>query len=528
MKPRRMNRFLNWFQIRTPSGLLLAVLSLPMALAAEACIVSKTPPQNFYFRPAKERMGLFFEDPELGSPGPTLIEGCKESVGQYLMISLPVRKLKPGGRTADLFFNRPFRPDPCRLRNSPFERIQGPSERLRDIERQYTLIRKCTYFDVVELEGNGLAFPENQPAATVERISRSHVRFRGDLFFLQIQKNNRFAIGLGLNPECARSEILAQTGIIPGEASALLNTYIAGDASGLATDLTAIGSSPVRVVMSPPESWIRAASADGADESPVWPDLYRMDVAFGSLEIRPQRNKKYRLDFSTVVHRPEGRDAPFFLPLSGELIFSEETPRGRRVLDSWFYGDIVQPGFEGFIQGLPRTLRLDPLQPDSRYRLELLMGDPNQDFRLFKSGMKQMMIDLKSVFALPGEDLLEAFSGVMNLAGMRALNGLPVLSGGEPNEAIDQALRTLTLAGPPPAWPPFYRETCVGPGASCAPVNQSRKIRHFGIEFNLGPVTESGTNLLENVAFFDETRGIPRNGNTPVLPDLDCSTPAPN
>jgi hypothetical protein len=526
MKPRGWKRFQKWIQEHHPSGLLFFALCLPGTAAA--CTVSKTPAQNFYFLPAQQKMGLFFEDPELGTPGPTLIEGCKESVGQYLMVSLPVRMPKPGGRTADLFFNKPFRPDPCRLTGSPFDRARGATDRVREIERQYTLIRRCTYFDVVELEGKSLAYPEQQPAALVERVTRSHVRFRGDLFFLQIQKNNRFAVGIGLNRECANPEVLARTGIIPGEASALLNTYIAGDASGLTTDLTAIGSSPVRVLMSPPGSWIRASSADGAADSPVWPDLYRLEVGPGSLEIRPQRNNRLRLDFSPVVDRPEGRDAPFFLPLAGELVLSDLNGKGHRVLDSWFFGGVVQPAFQGFIPGLPRTIRLDSARPGSRYRLELIMGDPNQDFRLFKSGLKQLLIDLRAMFALPGEDMLEALSGVMNLSGIGALNGLPVLAGGGPDEAMDQALRSLTLSGPPPAWPPYYRETCVGPQSRCVPIRQTRRIRHFGIEFDLGPVSPAGTHLLENPVFFDEFEGIRQERIPPDWPALDCSPPSWN
>jgi hypothetical protein len=523
-KPRRHLGFhLLLSGLLLPAGTLLPWLASPPG--AWACTVSKTPPQNFFFLPSRQRSGLFFEDPESGAPGPTIIEGCKESVGQYLMVSLPVRQLKPGGRTADLFFNPPFRPDPCRLDGSPFPRVQGAEVRRREIERQYRLLRKCTYFDVVELTGSGLAYPESQPAATAERISRSHARFRGDLFFLQIQRNSRFAIGLGLDAACTRPSILEQERILPGEASALLNTYIAGDASGLTTDLTAIGSSRVRVLVSPPEGWVPASSADGSPDSPVWPDQYRLSAAFGSLEIRPQKNKRHRLDFSPVIQRPEERDAPFFLPFAGELLLSERSPRSWKVIDSWFFGDVVPPGFEGFLQGFPRLLRTDSLRAGSRYRLELVMGDPNQDYRLFKNGIQQLWIDLKSVFGLPGEDILESFSGVLSLSGLKGSASLPELSGNEADQAIEQAVRGLALTGPPPAWPPFYRSTCVGPDPSCLPIRQMRRIRQFGIEFGLGPVMENGTHRLEDPVFYEESGGTRRELPSSVFPALDCLAP---
>ena len=495
------------------SWMLSGLLCLFLCQEALSCLVSKAAPQNFYFLPSKERMGTFFDDPEAGAPGPTIIEGCKESIGQFLMIALPIRVLKPSGRTADLFFNRPFRPDPCRLSQSPLHPSSGHSWRIREVERQYELIRRCTYFEVLELDGKRLIYPESQPAAIVERISESRARFRGDLFFLKIQKTSRFAIGIGLNPACSRSETLSEGLLSPGEASGLLNTYIAGDASGLTTDLTAIGSSRVRVLMSPPRN--------DAGFSPGWPDLYRLEVAFGSLEIRAQKNGRSRIDFSPIVTRPPGKDSVFFLPLSGEVVLSQLSKRPK-VVDSWFYGEVVQPAYEGFLPGLPRTIRSDRLQTGTRYRVEMVMDDPYQDFQLFKSGMKQIGLDLKSVFGLPGEDLLEAFSGIVNLSGLASLNGTPELSGADPDRALDAAIDRLTLNGPPPAWPPFYRETCVGPEPVCQPVRQTRKIRHFGFEFTLGPTDSSGLHTLENGVFFDERNGNRSESAVRSWPALNC------
>lgn len=261
---------------------------------AEACFSSRDPRLNYFISYERPYAGLFADGAAVSEIRPTVVDRCQGS-GEFLMVALTVRTQKIGGRTADVSFTNKFSKDSCRLENNPFPVAQTYEQKLDFFNQQYKLLRTCTFYDIVDIDDNEIYLPtEGQPAAKVEVLSKSHIRAEGDFVYIRTRKNNRFAIGVGLKKECTRPDFIKRMGLEAGELQSLLNTYIAGDASGITTDLTPIGSTRVRLALTPGSELMEVSSTEEANNVPSWPSIYKTNVEFGSLEVRPDSDGRDR------------------------------------------------------------------------------------------------------------------------------------------------------------------------------------------------------------------------------------------
>ena len=502
---------------------LFALGLLPVS-QTEACTASQAPPINYFFSTEMPSSGNFYDGQERSRARPTIIEGCKDAAGQFLMVALALRTQKPNGKSGDLNFTSHYTPDQCRILNNPFPSEQRKKDKLNSFLEGFAFLRSCTYYDVKELEGNTILLPETEPAATMVKISPDHIIFYGDFFYLKIQKTSRFGISVGLRKECTDVSYINRQGLKPGEIQSLLNTYIAGDASGLTTDLTAIGSSKIRLLLNPNSNSLSYPSAPVEINSPFWPDTWRGGVELGAIGIKPEKDSRTRVDLQLLMDHFGSSEDSYLTPVAGKVELSDLSGARNKVVDSWYFGDIAPPQYQGFLTGLPRMVTDGIIQKGKRYRIQFSMADPNEDFLLFKTGMKQMLVDLSSLIGLPGVDILDTINSLTALTEGKTLNGLAGLSGTDAEQVIQNSLDDLSQRTNNPSWPPEYKRACLSRDGTCTERGQHKWIKRLGAEFTIGGQQADEHYELLNLTEFSEDLDHPyREWSTPALPQLDCS-----
>ncbi len=499
-------------------------LGLHPVIQTEACTASQDPPVNYYFSTEIPSSGIFYDGQDRSRARPTIIDGCKEAAGQFLMVALALRTQKPNGKSGDLNFTSHYSVDQCQILNNPFPQKQTKEQKLQSFLDQYAFLRSCTYYDVKELEGNTILLPETQPAAQMVKISPDHLLFYGDFFYIKIQKASRFGIGIGLRKECTDTNYIQERGLKPGEIQALLNTFIAGDASGLTTDLTAIGSSKIRLLLNPSSSSLSYPSPSIEPDAPFWPNTWRGGIELGSIGLKPEKDLRTRVEFQLLMDHFGSTEDSYLTPVAGKMELSDLSSDRKKVLDSWYFGDISPPQYQGFLVGLPRMVSRGVIQSGRRYRIQFSMVDPNEDFLLFKTGMKQMLVDLSSLIGLPGVDLLDTINSLTSLAEGKTLNGLAGLSGTDAEQVIENSLDDLSQRTNHPSWPPEYKRTCISRDGACTERGKHKWIKRLGAEFTIGnPLPDEHYELLNLTEFSEDLDHPYREWSVPSLPQLDCS-----
>jgi hypothetical protein len=417
--------------------------------------------------------------------------------------------------------------------NSPFPLAQTYDEKLSVFEKQYQLLRSCTFYDIVDIDDNEIGLPESQPAAKIEILGKNHIRAEGDFLYLKARPSNRFAIGIGLKKECTRASSVKAAGLEPGDLQALLNTYLAGDASGSTTDLTSIGSTRVRLVLTAGSELMNVSALDEPSHVPSWPSACKANVEFGTVTIKPENDARSRIDFTPLVDNFGARkcrggicssENSFQIPVSGLIELTDLNGIRRKVIDSWFFGASAPGQYQGFLDSVSKYLDPGLISVGKRYSIVMTMVDPYEDFILFKSGLSQMMVDLTGLGSVAGLDVMQAFGGLASVTGMRSLIGLSGMAGPDAGQFIQAAINDLETFKGPQNWPPFYEKTCLGKTGACFSRGQVKYVKKIGAEFTIGELKQDRSYQLENMRVFsmDPINGYIQRMNT-AAPFVDCS-----
>ena len=509
------------------------VLGFFISSESRACVASRDPRMNYFISYERPYAGLFADGIAVKDVRPTIVDKCQGASGQYLMVALTLRTPKANGRTADISFTKKFKNDSCKIVNNPFPEIQNYEEKLNVFEKQYKLLRSCTFYDIVEIDDHEIMLPENQPAAKVESIGKSHVRVEGDFVYIKVSPYNRFAIGVGLKKECTRASTIKLLGLEPGDLQALLNTYIAGDASGNTTDLTSIGSTRIRLALTAGSDLMSVSSLNEPNETPSWPTTYKTNIEFGAISIKPEVDARTKIDFTTLVDNLGKRicragicssENSFQAPVAGLVEITDLNGIRKKVIDSWYFGASSPAQYQGFLESVSKYLDPGLIQVGRRYLIELTMVDPYEDFLLFRSGISQMMIDLSNLGSIAGLDVLQAFGGVASITGMKSITGLGGMNGPDADQIIQSAMGELTDYQGPQDWPPYFDKTCLGKSGDCYFRGQVKFVKKIGAEFTIGELKEDLTYQLENMHIYsvDPKNGYQERKNT-EFPYVDCT-----
>ena len=510
----------------------LALASGPLFFQdAQACMASHDPRVNYFISYEKPHAGLFADGVAIRDVHPTIVDQCQDSAGQFLMVSLALRTQKANGMTADINLDTHYRDDSCTILNNPFPTSLSYDDKNKVFQNQYQILRSCAYLDIVEIDGNPIGLPDSQPASQVSVLSPDHIRVTGDFAYLMINSNSRFAIGMGLNQNCTQLSQIKALGLQPGDVSALLNTYIAGDASGMTTDVTPIGSTRIRLAMTAGSDLMGVSSLKDPEDVPSWPTIYKTNVEFGSVSVATQVDGSTKIDLIPIVDNTTplkcsasglcSSENSFQQPVSGLVELIDLSGNGRKVVDSWYFGASAPAQYQGLLTSVSRYVDPGLVVPGKRYAIEMTMADPHEDFTLFRNGLTQMLVDLTNTGTVAGLDSTGSIGGVSTLPGMGSFNGLGDVSPDTSNPMGDELDQLDGFQGPQ-SWPPYFNQTCTG--GACFAVGKYKFSKKIGAEFTIGDVQPDQSYSLSGVKIYtaDPVNGYKVRTN-PAFPRISCT-----
>jgi hypothetical protein len=486
--------------------LLFLILSLILMMGDTSfalCKMSRDPKFNYFASFEANAIGTFGEGSNLNF-APSTIERCQQDAGQFLMISLGVRRTNLFSDTADISFDGKITDAQCKIKNSFLKNAPDFAESQNFLSEQYKALRSCTYLEIYDLGGKPLVFNNQQAHCTLTTLPGNIVKAEGDYCFFRIQPNNRFAIGTVIRPECKDEAFLKANHINPQDIEASLNTYIVGDDTGTSEDVNPIGSSRVRLYIAPSTQQL-ALTEENGPENPRFPTEYTAEIHMGEFKLRGSLGN-YVSDLSLLVDNRSPRvckngfctsPSDFDLPVVGEAELQQLNPNGTHTfIDSWWHAGIAPARWQGLMKSAQHNLNEVEFKPGTRYSLTVTFVDPYEDFSLFLKGMEQLLIDLRGMQGTAGIDSIMPIPSLTELVGLPPLESLPALRSPDMSAEMDRILETMNKLGQDRQWPSYYDHVCDSTRATCIRSGKAKYFLKLTTEFTVAGIDEQNSQVL--------------------------------
>ncbi|MFN8792632.1 MAG: hypothetical protein ACK5Y2_14355 [Bdellovibrionales bacterium] len=411
-------------------------------------------------------------------------------------------------------------------------------ERRENFERQFKLLRSCTFLELTHLDNKPIRFSENQKFCRIKKQDNGKVIAEGDFCYVKIQPDLRLVVGVGIKPSCSNANSVVQNQIPASDIEALLQAFVVDDESSLVTE-NMIGSSRVRFSMMP-SSKLVSVSQELGPEQPAFPDTFSADIHMGSIKIYDGSfgdDIKTFFDLSLLVDTRVARSCNSGLcvgpgdyqqPLAGEVEISEITKSGPRVLDSWASGNPSEPFMKGSWQGLFRLGRktTEGLQVEqgNTYELKIEFYNPYDDYLMLIKGYEQLLVDLTLLNGTAGIDVISSINSLRSLLGLPQIPQLPSLGKVQIEDELEKVRKIMAQLGPTLAFPPYYRKLCSLDLKTCQATNSRSKYLVLKTRFKVSGVNDEDRSMkLTDIVTTRESK-IMQAYRQPVtgLPELRC------
>ncbi|UXR65976.1 hypothetical protein EZJ49_06910 [Bdellovibrio bacteriovorus] len=494
-------------ELRILGHLLLLIGSLTMWNSAHAsgCVVDSDEKIQIQISPATQSWGDYSGNQLIPS---TLVDKCEKDSGRFLMISLGSAfwDTTNTGLNTSIFGDHAARN--CRINNS-----QNLGEFKRDpatesLQRQYKFIRSCFDVRVVDVGGEPLIAKENQEFCQIKREDDGALTLSGDMCFLKIRARNKFAVQPVFKRKCLDPAYLQELGVEPQDMYAKLNTLVAGDDTGNSEDLTHIGSRLLHLNIAPSSKLLNLTEDFGL-MTPRFVTDYSVDSDIAGIELKQQSDlAELQLKFlvsNLAQKKCAGAQCAsisnYTQPFFGQIELYNLGKNRQTLVDEWWDGGLVPPNWQGLVPGMKFRLSEGSLREGGRYRLIVTFQNPTDDYAIFLSGFKQMLLAMYDTEeAQVGIDIFPNISSLSNLGNLPSFGGLGSLVRHNQGVALGEVVRGLDGIIQSQIWPPYYERVC-NDQISCTKVGNKKFHQKFIIDFVVGGVDmETGAQILRDVS----------------------------
>ncbi|MCE3010193.1 MAG: hypothetical protein LW875_06250 [Proteobacteria bacterium] len=519
------------------SALILSTWSQAQAQAfGPTCQMARGLKFNFFMSPENSLSGAF--GPQADRLPPTVISNCKGAGGKVLGLGLGLRIPSLTSDASDVSFDGSFRPDSCKISNSPFKTVMSFDERKDSFERQFKLLRSCTFLELTHLDNKPIHFSDHQKFCKMQKLPNGKVIAEGDFCYVRIQPDMRLVVGVGIKPDCLNSAYLEKKKIQPNDIEALLQAFVVDDETSLVTE-NMIGSSKVRLSLMPSSQQV-SVTKDFGPEQPAFPDTFATDIHMGPIRILDGSfgdDKKTFFDLSLLVDSRATRNCRNSLcvgpgdyqqPIAGEVELAEISSSGRQVLDSWYSGNPSEPFLKSSWQGIfkfgRKTSEGLELKQGKTYELQIQFFNPFDDYMMLIKGYEQILVDLTLMNGTAGLDVINPLNSLRNLVGLPQVPQLPSLGKVEIEQELEKVRQVIAQLGSNLIFPPFYNNICSLDTKNCQRANSTAKYLTLKTRFTIQGTNDGDQSLnLVNITTVKESpvQGSYRK-NLTALPGLVC------
>lgn len=528
-----LNQMRSQIGFRFACALLLSFLYLDYS---GACQVSQQGQRFYAVSPESHTMRQYsFLSPYRREQGMgTVIRDCQDNAGSFLQVNLGVKQNKPLSTASDIVLDGTMVNDGCVVENAKFSRPRQWQERAERAAQAFKAVQTCFHLDVIELTKQPLQVVPS-PLCRLTRLAQHEYRLDGSHCYFKLNARSEFLVTPVMNDVCYDPAFLEFNGIDRQDLDVAVNFWVAGDATGMSRVVDAIGKSEYRFTFEEKKR---------TEERPIgWSPLWRAETHFGTMKLRNQADGQF-VSLGLQVDRglaetcadPTCSDpSQFTAPVSAEVLVSEVGADGRasNALASWYYGAVAQPRWQGLLEDpLEKWMEPNTLVPGKEYELRYIFRDPREDFELYRSGIPQRLIELKSQMSLiPG---LGEWTGIGTLpesSTFADVGQLPSL-GLDPSGiegSLEQARRALEKLAPELPFPPYYDQWCEGASRRCISLARmgSQPLKQIVVRFYLEAhpeVPQLSTVRYRSVEEFD-ILGNRKSYPNAAMPEYRCTPP---
>lgn len=427
----------------------------------------------------------FYTSKSLLEERPSLsLENCQgvANSDNYIMLGLALENLILVNNIPGFTFIPEEENRDCRLKNNPFERQTSKESRFDNLQRKRDFFDKCLLIQVTELNENiGLDYPKEQPGCTITKRSQWSVDFTGPFCFFKPKEKSRISVHLDLKPECADANFLKKEKTILSDYNALLNTYIAGDATGTSADLTALTTTNFRFSITPPKGLINLSDDFGVDR-PVWPTTWKAsDIYMGEIEIRDLDEDSYEINTPLVANsicENKCKDnlctspCQYSQPVVGEFTLYEVVREKREFLHLWYDGSVLSPEFQGLLYGKGTTVSKTLIESGKTYQIEAVFREPDLDYSYFIGAVQnELQFSQNYIGPLYESGLINTLPEIETIGKMENVPEIPLIQNltfeNKELDGLPLVLASWQSKLNNDFWPPYFEKMCDQNGTNC-------------------------------------------------------------
>ena len=390
------------------------------------------------------------------------------------MIAFGPQNLEFTDRVVNYDFTNNYKDRACKISNSPFQLNFEYDFRKKNLQKKWDTIKSCYQIQITEEAKVPLSIPDKQPGCDYQRIGSNQMTFNGGFCFVKPGAESSYLISFKLKEECLDYDGLNKLNIKTSDFQAILNFYVAGDASGSSIDLTALKSFPVRLSVSPEEKLFTPSEVyDGL--TPQFPSSYHLpDTHLGSPEARQFPGGKVQLRIPFWVENSCLKKClnghcqglcDYTQPVVGHVEFFELVENAQPAfISSWYQGGVAPPLYQGEISGQNIILSDEVFKMGSQYRINIHFNDPKFDYENLKKQINSKIAGIQQSIGTIGSSSIKPIPNIPVLIQTDQIPTYESIPGinfqSNVHEPVDRALEILSTYLRFKVWPPYFGNIC--------------------------------------------------------------------
>ncbi|MCF8060036.1 MAG: hypothetical protein K9K67_12115 [Bacteriovoracaceae bacterium] len=336
-----------------------------------------------------------------------------------------------------------------------------------------------------------------------------------------------------MKKECLSEGTLAEKQTILSDYNAILNSYIAGDATGFSQDLTALTTTPVRLSVGALPS-LTPISEDFGVERPRWPTTWQAsDLYLGKVSITSQGNNYDEIRLPVVVDTNCKRKCKgnlctspcdYAQPVVGEFSLYEVKGSKREFLKLWHDGSVASPSFQGLLHGMGVTVPQGVLESGKKYEIEAIFREPDLDFAYFSGRVtRELRFNRNYIGPLSRSGQINMVPQINVIGRPGEVPVIPVIRNlsfeNSELDGLSRALSTWQSKLDNVFWPPSYRLMCDQSG-TCEPSGKGKIT--LKTRFELNKEANSDWEVVELGGSRESNIVSSARWGADEIPEIDC------
>jgi len=463
--------------------LILAFISM-FASSAYACSVTSESYVKLAISTVEEKIfsyGTKTIDENLSG---AVISNCRDTAAKrrFVMITFGPDVTEADDSIQGTNFDRAFSSnESCSIHNTPLSKIQSRADLKSDFDNKWKFINKCVEITVVELGPRPLSYPSDQSGCEITRLSSQSAVFNGGFCFFKPFPESQLNISFGVKDECKNLKGFKDYGVELQELGVGINYYTSSAYKDDINDLSAFGTSSMRISINPDRSLL-VPSEDFGILRPTFPGDYPLsDIHFGKISIKDQ-GQKLLINTPLIVNnfckKVEKKGlvssvCNYATPYVGEVnLFNSKG----KVEATWFDGGIAPSQWQGIINGQGKNLNKDILKAGENYKVEITFSDPNFEFNSFKNNIVSKFSTIyrhfPSLFSGQGVTDIPDFGSIGEIDGMLEAGGISEIVFPTNIGDLNNQRKRLNGYFSTSMYPPLYTQACQTETGKCEKVGK--------------------------------------------------------